>query len=70
MQNKKPKLNKFKKEIENLKKEFKDDKNKFDEKIEKLRCKEVKILLFDEYLRETTNEKEGNQNLSKFFQKK
>jgi len=29
----------------------------------------VKALLFDEYLRKTTNEKEGNQSLKKFFTK-
>jgi hypothetical protein len=29
--------------------------------------KEVKALLFDEFLRETNNQKEGNQSLKKFF---
>jgi hypothetical protein len=45
-------------------------KDKFDEKLEELRCKEVKALLFDEYLRETNNEKAGVQSLSKYFEKK
>jgi hypothetical protein len=35
-----------------------------------LKNKEVKILLFDEYLRETNNEKQGNQNIVKFFGKR
>ena len=32
--------------------------------------KEVKILLFDEYLRVTNNEKDGSQSLTNFFGKK
>ena len=35
-----------------------------------MKNKEVKILLFDEYLRETNNEKSGVQSLMKFFTKK
>jgi hypothetical protein len=38
--------------------------------VEALRCKEIKTLLFDEYLRETNNEKAGVQSLDKFFVKK
>ena len=45
-------------------------KAKFDDKVEQIRCKEVKALLFDEYLRETNNEKAGVQSLTKFFGKK
>jgi hypothetical protein len=70
MQNKKPKLNQFKKKVEALKKEYIDDSEKFEEKLETMRCKEIKALLFDEYLRETNNEKEGNQSLDKYFDKK
>jgi DNA polymerase elongation subunit (family B) len=65
---KKPKIVKFKKEIENLRKTV--DEDKFSDKLEQLKNKEVKILLFDEYLRETINEKEGVQSLTKFFVKK
>jgi len=32
-----------------------------------MKNKEVKALLFDEFLRETNNQKEGNQSLMKFF---
>jgi DNA polymerase elongation subunit (family B) len=66
--NKKPKLSKFKKEVETLRKTV--DPDKFEDKLEQLKNKEVKILLFDEYLRETNNEKQGNQSLMKFFGKK
>ena len=61
-------LSKFKKEIETLRKTTEPD--KFEDKLEQTRNKEVKALLFDEYLRVTNNEKEGNQSLTKFFGKK
>lgn len=68
MQNKKSKIVKFRKEIEILRKNCEED--KFEDKLEQMKNKEVKILLFDEYLRETNNEKEGVQSLTKFFIKK
>ena len=67
MQNKTPKIIKFKRDVEALRKTV--DPDKFDDKLEQLKNKEVKALLFDEYLRETNNEKEGNQSLTKFFKK-
>ncbi len=77
MQNKRPKLVKYKKDLEQLRRdlmcEFDDQdkfKEKFEEKVEQMRCKEIKSLLFDEYLRETNNEKAGVQSLTKFFTKK
>ncbi len=77
IQNKPVKLLKFKKEVDSLKNEIYlkyDDENKckevFQEKLEKLKCKEIKKLLFDEYLRETNNDKAGVQSLTKFFSKK
>jgi DNA polymerase elongation subunit (family B) len=70
MNKKLPKLKQFKKETENLKKEYLEDKDKFEDKLEAMRCKEIKVLLFDEYLRETNNEKAGIQSLMKFFVKK
>jgi DNA polymerase elongation subunit (family B) len=70
IQNKRPKLLKYKKDIELLKEKFLNDEAKFEEKLEEFRCKEIKCLLFDEYLRETNNEKIGNQSLTKFFVKK
>jgi DNA polymerase elongation subunit (family B) len=67
LQNKRPKLLKYKKDVESLKQKYLDDENKFEEKLEEFRCKEIKALLFDEYLRETNNEKAGNQSITKFF---
>jgi len=67
MQNKKAKLLKFKKEVDTLRKVT--DPDKFEDKLEQLKNKEVKALLFDEYLRETNNEKEGVQSVKKFFVK-
>ena len=68
MQNKTSKISKFKKEIDNIKKTIED--HKIIEKINKLKDKEVKTLIFDKYLRETNNSKEGNQSLTVFFNRK
>ena len=68
LQNKRSKISKFKKEIETLRKTTEPE--KFEDKLEQTKNKEVKALLFDEYLRVTNNEKEGNQSLTKFFGKK
>jgi DNA polymerase elongation subunit (family B) len=71
MQKKLPKIKQFKKDIDLLKKEMEDkDNDKFEEKKETLRCKEIKVLLFDDYLRVTNNEKNGVQSLDNYFTKK
>jgi DNA polymerase elongation subunit (family B) len=62
-------MQKYKKEVELLKKKYQDDKEKLSEKIEDLRNKDVKILLFDKYLRETNNEKQGVKSITNFFMK-
>jgi DNA polymerase elongation subunit (family B) len=59
---------KFKNEVEMLRKNTEED--KFEDKLEQLKNKEVKALLFDEYLRETNNEKSGLQSLTKYLIKK
>jgi DNA polymerase elongation subunit (family B) len=59
---------KFKREVEILRRDT--DENKFEEKLEQMKNKEVKALLFDDYLRETNNERAGLQSLSKIFNKK
>ncbi len=69
MQGKRSKILKFKKEVETLKKNM-DDPEKYEKKLEDLKNKEVKILLFDDYLRETNNEKSGLTAITKFFGKK
>jgi predicted SnoaL-like aldol condensation-catalyzing enzyme len=62
------KANNFKKDIERLKLEMEDEK-KCEKKISKMKDKEVQALIFDKYLRETNNAKEGNQSVAKFFAK-
>ena len=42
----------------------------FDKKISKLKDKEVEEIIFQKYLRATTNAKNGNQSLANFFSKK
>ena len=46
-----------------------EDNKKCEDKLAKLRDKEVKTLIFDKYLRETNNAKEGNQSVMNFFGK-
>jgi DNA polymerase elongation subunit (family B) len=70
MNKKLPKIKQFKQEVEILRREHSDNPDKFEEKLETMRCKEIKKILFDEYLRETNNEKEGVQSVTKFFGKK
>jgi DNA polymerase elongation subunit (family B) len=70
MNKKIPKIKQFKQETEILRREHSGNPDKFEEKLETLRCKEIKKILFDEYLRETNNEKEGVQSVTKFFGKK
>jgi hypothetical protein len=64
-QHKTSKINKFKREIETLKK----TEENWEDKLVKLKDKEVKILIFDKFLRETNNNKEGNHSLLHFFKK-
>jgi ribosomal protein S8 len=63
------KVTQFKKEIENIKYSEEDEK-KCEKKISKIKDKEVQMLIFDTYLRDTNNCKEKNQSVSKFFAKK
>lgn len=76
IQKKKAKMLTFKNEIKKISEEYTkiydEDvyKEKLNEKIERMRCDEIKKLLFDKYLRETNNEKNGMQSLTKFFGKK
>ena len=66
----KKKLTKFtlyKKEVESIRKKYNNDRDKCESKIEDLRNKEIKALLFDKYLRETNNEKQGIKSITSFF---
>ena len=70
IQKKLPKIKQFKRDVECLRKEYITDSEKFEDKLETMRCKEIKVLLFDEYLRETNNEKAGLQSITNFLSKK
>jgi DNA polymerase elongation subunit (family B) len=59
-------LHKWKKELEALRDEYPDE-EKYKEKEEALRNKEVKSLLFEPYLRCTNNMKNGNNAITNFF---
>lgn len=61
----KGKIKSFNAEVSQLKSITPED--KFQDKLDKIKDKEVKILLFDDYLRETTNAKNGNKALTAFF---
>ena len=63
------KVTKLNADIEQIKATVEDEK-KCMEKINKLRDKEVKSLIFDKYLRDTNNLKDGNQAVTKYFGKK
>ena len=65
MQNKKSKAVKLRKDIEILRKTTHPE--KLEDKLDNMKNKEVKALLFDEFLRETNNQKSGNQSVLKFF---
>uniref|UniRef100_A0A6C0D9C6 DNA polymerase n=1 Tax=viral metagenome TaxID=1070528 RepID=A0A6C0D9C6_9ZZZZ len=61
------KLTLYKKEVESIKKKYSADHEKCMDKIDDLRNKEIKALLFDKYLRETNNEKLGVKSITTFF---
>jgi DNA polymerase elongation subunit (family B) len=67
MQGKSDKITKFKREVEAMRKKVVED--KFDDKLEDMKNKEIKVLLFDKYLRDIDNEKKGNQSLVSYFKK-
>ena len=68
MQNKKTKIGKFKREVQQLMSSTSQE--KFEDKLEKLKNTEVKALLFDEFLRETNNQKTGQQSIVAALKKK
>ena len=62
-------LRTWKNELEQLKNSCQDD-TQYQKKEQMLRNKEVKIIMFDPFLRETENKKNGNQSIQNFFAKK
>ena len=72
MQNKRAAITKYKIEVKNLKEKWvleDDEEEKFKNKLEDLKNKHVKALLFDDYLRVTNNQKGGNPALTGFWKK-
>ena len=65
LQNKQSKIVQFKREVETIRRSTPYD--KIEDKIETLKNKEVKSLLFDEYLRKTNNVKTGNQDITQWL---
>ena len=63
------KVSGLRKQIEEIQKTELDEK-KCEKKISKIKDKEVKALIFEQYLRDTNNAKMGNQNIAKMFCKK
>ena len=61
------KIRQFRKECDSLRKNLDDE--TYYEKLEKLKNKEVKAMLFDDYLRETNNEKEKVKKITSYFTK-
>jgi len=59
------KMKQFKTEVDSLRASL--DPDKFETKLEQLKTKEVKALLFDNYLRVTNNAKLGNQSMKLFL---
>ena len=59
------KIKQFKTEVDTLRNSLEPD--KFETKLEQLKTKEVKALLFDNYLRVTNNAKLGNQSMQRFL---
>jgi DNA polymerase elongation subunit (family B) len=69
MNNKKGKVRKMEIDIEKLKKQYLNDLDKLNDKVENLKNKEVKILLFDDFLRQANNAKEKNNSVTDYFRK-
>jgi DNA polymerase elongation subunit (family B) len=67
--NKGVRLHKWVKQLSTLRTECDGDEEKYKDKEEKLRNKEVKALLFDPYLRHTNNMRLGNSAITNFFTK-
>jgi DNA polymerase elongation subunit (family B) len=63
-----PEILQFKRDVNSLRNTTEPD--KFEGKLEELKNNKVKALLFDEYLRESSNKKEGHQSVTQFFKKK
>ena len=59
-------LRRWKNELKALRKDY-PDAEEYKKKEDTLRNKEVKALLFDDYLRQTDNMRRGDQSITSFF---
>ena len=68
MQNKLSKINKFKSEVKTLRGNVEPE--KFNDKLDQLKNKEIKLLLFDHYINKANNQKQGMKEIDSFFTRK
>jgi len=67
MQNKRSKLNRFRAEVASLKQSAPPE--KFQDRLDALRCREIKALLFDTYIHKANNQKQGFNEMTSYFGK-
>lgn len=67
MQNKRSKLNRFRADVASLKQSAPPE--KFQDRLDALRCREIKTLLFDTYIHKANNQKQGLTELTSYFGK-
>ena len=67
MQNKRSKLNRFRADVVSLKQSAPPD--KFQDRLDALRCREIKVLLFDTYIHKANNQKQGFNEMTSYFGK-
>jgi DNA polymerase elongation subunit (family B) len=65
MQNKRSKINRFRAEVKTLEKNTEPE--KFPDRLEALKTREIKALLFDPYINKANNMKQGMRELTSFF---
>lgn len=64
------KLSNYKKSVKEIRDKYDWDEAKIEEKVEELRCKEIKELLFDPFIRKASHDKEGIRGIDTMFAKK
>lgn len=67
MQNKRNKIMKFRTEVNSMRSKIEPE--KFDDKLEQLKNKEIKALLFDPFIVKANNQKQGMREIGAFFKK-
>jgi len=67
MQNKRAKLTRFRADVASLKQSAPPD--KFQDRLDALRCREIKTLLFDTYIHKANNQKQGFNEMTSYFGK-